>query len=207
MADTTITHQRRHVSKLVPRSPVVLIGLIIAISAADSVLVGYDSSIMGSLNVMPTYQSYFKLTTATKSLNSAIQYVGGSCSCLLAGPMVDRYGRKPTIYLSCIVTVIGAVIQAAAQNIAMFIVGRFIIGMYISFELSYQVINNLLRIRPGHCTSLVPNLSCRVISAKVATFRFWPLLCVLVSWCDNGFGHFFRGMSQRSRSLIHGEIC
>jgi hypothetical protein len=31
---------------------------------------------MGSFNVMPSYQSYFTLTTATKSLNTAVSYVG-----------------------------------------------------------------------------------------------------------------------------------
>ena len=83
---------------------------------------------MGSLNVMPTYSSYFTLTTATKSLNTAISYVGGATCALFAGPLADWRGRRETIYYSATITLIGGVIQGAAQNIGMFIAGRFIVG-------------------------------------------------------------------------------
>ncbi|KEF62388.1 uncharacterized protein A1O9_00360 [Exophiala aquamarina CBS 119918] len=120
--------QRRHLPRFVPRSQRALLVALIAVSVVDSVLLGYDSSLMGSLNVMPTYQDYFTLTTTTKSLNTAISYVGGSCSALFAGFLVDYLGRKKCIYISAYVTLVGAVIQAAAQNIGMFIAGRFIVG-------------------------------------------------------------------------------
>lgn len=123
-------------SRFVPRSQTALLAAIIAVSVVDSVLLGYDSSLMGSLNVMPTYSNYFTLTTATKSLNTAISYVGGSCSSLIAGFIVDWAGRKKSILLSAVLTLIGAVIQAAAQNIGMFIAGRFIVG---ESHLSYPI--------------------------------------------------------------------
>lgn len=85
---------------------------------------------MGSLNVMPTYKSYFTLTTATTSLNTGISYVGGSCSALIAGFIVDWRGRRESIFWSALITLVGAVIQAAAQNIGMFIAGRYIVGMF-----------------------------------------------------------------------------
>ncbi|KIX92293.1 uncharacterized protein Z520_12039 [Fonsecaea multimorphosa CBS 102226] len=110
-----------------------LLVAVVSVSVVDSVLLGYDSSIMGSLNVMPTYQKYFTLTTATKSLNTAISYVGGSCSALLAGFVVGWIGRWKSIMLSCVLTLIGAVIQTAAQNIGMFIAGRFIVGFGLGF--------------------------------------------------------------------------
>ncbi|KAJ9616119.1 hypothetical protein H2204_014063 [Knufia peltigerae] len=130
---TTTTSSRRHLSRFVPRSQTALLAAIIAVSVVDSVLLGYDSSLMGSLNVMPTYSNYFTLTTATKSLNTAISYVGGSCSSLIAGFIVDWAGRKKSILLSAVLTLIGAVIQAAAQNIGMFIAGRFIVGFGMGF--------------------------------------------------------------------------
>lgn len=83
---------------------------------------------MGSLNVMPTYSNYFTLTTATKSLNTAISYVGGATFALFAGPLADWRGRKECIYYSAVLTLIGGVIQGVAQNIGMFIAGRFIVG-------------------------------------------------------------------------------
>jgi MFS family permease len=121
-------HPRRHLSRLVPRSQNALLIAVVSVSVVDSVLLGYDSSLMGSLNVMPTYQNYFTLTTATKSLNTAISYVGGSCAALIAGFVVAWIGRWKTIMLSCVLTLIGPIIQTAAQNIGMFIAGRFIVG-------------------------------------------------------------------------------
>ncbi|KIX07598.1 uncharacterized protein Z518_02251 [Rhinocladiella mackenziei CBS 650.93] len=131
MANTP--HPRIHLSRFVPKSQTALLVALIGISVVDSVLLGYDSSLMGSLNVMPTYTSYFTLTTATKSLNTAISYVGGSCSALVAGFVVDWIGRWKSIFLSAILTLIGAIIQAAAQNIGMFIAGRFIVGFGMGF--------------------------------------------------------------------------
>lgn len=122
------TNERKYLSRFVPRSQKALLVALIAVSVVDSVLLGYDSSLMGSLNVMPTYQEYFTLTTATKSLNTAISYVGGSTSALFAGFLVDWLGRRRCIYISAYITLVGAVIQAASQNIGMFIAGRFIVG-------------------------------------------------------------------------------
>ena len=121
-------HPRRYLSRFVPRSQNALLAAVVSVSVVDSVLLGFDSSLMGSLNVMPTYQDYFTLTTATKSLNTAISYVGGSCAALFAGFVVAWIGRWKTIMLSCVLTLIGPIIQASAQNIGMFIAGRFIVG-------------------------------------------------------------------------------
>lgn len=41
----------------------------------------------------------------------------------------DRFGRKPTIYIACVVALVGAVLQTAAQNIEMLFVGRVIGGV------------------------------------------------------------------------------
>ncbi|KAL1604023.1 hypothetical protein SLS60_005615 [Paraconiothyrium brasiliense] len=116
------------ISRLVPRNQKVLLACIIATSAIDSVLVGFDSSLMGSLNVMPSYSNYFTLTTTTKSLNTAISYMGGALMSLFAGSLVDWRGRKECIFWSAVITMIGGIIQGAAQNIGMFIAGRFIVG-------------------------------------------------------------------------------
>ncbi|KAF2442364.1 general substrate transporter [Karstenula rhodostoma CBS 690.94] len=116
------------VSRLVPRNQKVLLACIIATSTIDSVLVGFDSSLMGSFNVMPSYSNYFELTTATKSLNTAISYMGGALMALFAGSLVDWRGRKECVFWSAVITMIGGIIQGAAQNIGMFIAGRFIVG-------------------------------------------------------------------------------
>ncbi|KAI1340347.1 general substrate transporter [Xylariaceae sp. FL0016] len=118
----------RRILPLIPRSQKLLILCLILTSMIDSVLVGYDSSLMGSLNVMPSYTSYFTLTTATKALNTSISYLGGIACSPFSGFIVDWRGRKECIFWSALITLIGGVIQGAAQNIGMFIAGRFIVG-------------------------------------------------------------------------------
>ncbi|KAF2705057.1 general substrate transporter [Pleomassaria siparia CBS 279.74] len=122
------------VSSWIPRNQNLLVACIVGISIVDSVLVAFDSSLMGSLNVMPSYISYFTLTTTTKSLNTAVSYVGGAIAALIAGPIVDWRGRKECIYWSAPITIIGAVIQGCAQNIGMFLGGRFILGIGLGFS-------------------------------------------------------------------------
>jgi sugar porter (SP) family MFS transporter len=83
---------------------------------------------MGSFNVMPSYSSYFKLTTTTKSLNTAVSYVGGCAISFISGPWTDWRGRREAIFWSALITLVGGVIQGASQNIEMFIAGRLIVG-------------------------------------------------------------------------------
>ena len=78
---------------------------------------------------MPAYQSYFSLSTTTTSLNTASSYIGGCLGALFAGTVTDWAGRRMTIWLSSTITAIGASIQAGAVDIAMFIVGRIIVGV------------------------------------------------------------------------------
>ncbi|KAL3475098.1 hypothetical protein BJX99DRAFT_259713 [Aspergillus californicus] len=120
---------RKYVSKLVPSSDILLFACIVGTSFADSVLTGFDSSLMGSLNVMPTYKSYFLLNTATTALNTASSYIGGCIGALFAGYLADRYGRRSAIWTSTAISIIGAILQTAAVHIAMFIVGRIVIGV------------------------------------------------------------------------------
>ncbi|KAF2025691.1 general substrate transporter [Setomelanomma holmii] len=98
------------------------------LSAVDSVLVGYDSSLMGSFNVMPSYINYFTLTTATKSFNTAVSYVGGAAISFISGPWTDWRGRREAVFFSALITLVGGVIQGSAQNIGMFLAGRLVIG-------------------------------------------------------------------------------
>lgn len=116
------------VSRLVPQNSKVFVACLIMLSAVDSVLVGYDSSLMGSFNVMPSYISYFRLTTATKSLNTAISYVGGAVVCFISGRWTDWRGRREAIFWSALITLIGGIIQGAAQNVGMFLAGRLVVG-------------------------------------------------------------------------------
>lgn len=89
---------------------------------------GFDGSMMNGLNILPSYTDYFTLTTATLSLNTASVWIGS----ILAGGMYakvpDWIGRKWALFFGAILTIFGVIIQTAAQNIAMFVVARILIG-------------------------------------------------------------------------------
>ena len=42
--------------------------------------------------------------------------------------MADRLGRRPAIFWGAIISLVGVILQTAAQNIAMFVVARIILG-------------------------------------------------------------------------------
>jgi MFS family permease len=71
---------------------------------------------------------------ATTGLNNAASWMGA----ILATPMLqflpDKFGRKNAIVASAIVCTIGIILQAAAQNIAMFVVARIIVGLGATFS-------------------------------------------------------------------------
>ncbi|KAL1859655.1 hypothetical protein Daus18300_009520 [Diaporthe australafricana] len=83
---------------------------------------------LNGLNILPSYTDYFQLNAATTGLNTASVFIGGFLGPLVAGVMSDRLGRRPTIFWGSLVTIIGIIIQTAAQNIAMFVVGRILLG-------------------------------------------------------------------------------
>ena len=47
---------------------------------------------------------------------------------LVSGVIADRLGRRPAIFWGSLITLIGVILQTAAQDIAMFVVARIILG-------------------------------------------------------------------------------
>ncbi|KAL2219712.1 putative sugar transporter [Thermoascus aurantiacus ATCC 26904] len=132
----------RHISKLVPRSSVLLVSLLIAASMIQSTTFGYDASMItpgcrtvglialrrNGLNILPSYADYFHLNVVTTALNTSIVHVGNALAGLANGLISDHFGRRPAMLWAAIITIIGVILQAAAQNIAMFIATPFAIG-------------------------------------------------------------------------------
>jgi MFS family permease len=86
------------------------------------------TSMLNGLNILPVYTDYFNLTPATTGLNTASVFIGGFLGPLVSGIIADRCGRRPAILYGSVITLIGITLQTAAQNIAMFVIGRIILG-------------------------------------------------------------------------------
>ncbi|KAM0282402.1 hypothetical protein ACHAQH_003083 [Verticillium albo-atrum] len=121
--------ERKHVSRLIPSDHRVLMPLLLAVTIVNSATLGYDSSVMNGLLILPSYSEYFKLNTATEGLNNAAMWMGGIFGAFLMQPVPDYFGRRRAIYIASAVTIIGVALQAAAQNIPMFVIARFIVGV------------------------------------------------------------------------------
>lgn len=112
----------------VPESTAVLSALLLLCSMVQSTTGGYDGSMLNGLNILPSYTDYFNLTPATKGLNTASGFIGGFFGPIWAGIIADRLGRRPAIFWGTLITLVGVVLQGAAQNIAMFVIARITLG-------------------------------------------------------------------------------
>ncbi|KAL6821588.1 general substrate transporter [Trichoderma camerunense] len=92
---------------------------------------GWEVGSIGGLLAMPQFNKYFNYPSPFRQGSMTAALIAGE----LGGSMftgfltADRFGRKKTIYLGGVVYIIGQVLVIAAQNQAMFIVGRVVNGL------------------------------------------------------------------------------
>ncbi|KAJ5953164.1 hypothetical protein N7454_000060 [Penicillium verhagenii] len=103
---------------------------IAALAAMGSFLFGYDSGVMTDVIDSTNFLQSFH-TTQTSAIIGAINstYSGGAMiGAFQGGYTVDRFGRKTTIQMGALICLVGATLQAAAQNLPMILVGRILAG-------------------------------------------------------------------------------
>ncbi|WOO79017.1 Lactose permease [Vanrija pseudolonga] len=105
--------------------------LVVCMCSGDS---GFDGTIMSSVNSMLQFQRYFNLGTdgkgaAKTGIVFGIYTVGQVCAFFPAVVLPDRIGRRWTMFLANLLLVGGAFLAGFAQNMSMFLGGRFLVGM------------------------------------------------------------------------------
>ncbi|KAI1847144.1 hypothetical protein JX265_011820 [Neoarthrinium moseri] len=118
----------------VPESTTTLAGLLMVCSVVNSCTNGYDGSMLNGLNILPSYQDFFNLNEVTTGLNTASVFIGGCLGPLVAGLIADRLGRRPAIFWGAVITLIGVLLQTAANGIAMFVVARVLLGFGVALS-------------------------------------------------------------------------
>lgn len=90
---------------------------------------GYDGSMMNGLQSLPSWEEYFDHPTGTRlgTLSVGVN-VGHLISIPFASYICEYLGRRMTIIISCLLMILGAVLQGVAQNFSMFLASRIIIG-------------------------------------------------------------------------------
>lgn len=78
----------------------------------------------------PNFLNFFN-TDSTSPIIGAINatFSGGAVfGSLMGGLTMDRFGRKRTIQIGAVIATVGGILQCAAQNLAMILVGRIVSG-------------------------------------------------------------------------------
>lgn len=97
-----------------------------------STMNGYDGSLMGSINAVPSYTSYYKLPAEGNSgtgIVFAIFQVGQMTGALFSW-VSDWHGRRWPIFIGCVGTCVGAIVTSVAPTIPAFIGGRFLLSFF-----------------------------------------------------------------------------
>ncbi|KAM0543283.1 hypothetical protein ACHAPJ_012367 [Fusarium lateritium] len=91
--------------------------------------IGYDSSMTNGLLALPTWNLFMDYPTGAWLGFINCIYILGILITLPVCPLVaNKYGRKIGIWIGFIFLFIGVGLQAGAQNVSMFILGRFFLG-------------------------------------------------------------------------------
>ncbi|KAL0934087.1 MFS glucose [Colletotrichum truncatum] len=126
-------------------------------------LFGFDISSMSGVLGTQAYKRYF---------NDPKEYAqGGITASMPAGSLVgslvssfiaDKYSRKIALQFSCLLWILGAILQCASQNVAMLCVGRVIAGMCVGIASS---------IVPVYQSEIAP----KEIRGRVVSLQQWAI--------------------------------
>ncbi len=107
---------------------------IILVLTLGSLTFGYGFSVISNTIGQPGFISYFNLgnnsdydNAITGTING-LYCAGALFGALHVGWMCEARGRKETMYLACVVNVVGGALETGSVNMAMFLVSRFISG-------------------------------------------------------------------------------
>jgi MFS family permease len=88
---------------------------------------------MSSINSYAQYRSYFHFSpvggTPTTGIVYAIFPIGNLVGAFAAGPASDFKGRRFGMFFGAVVIIVGTCVQGTSQNLAAFMIGRFMIGV------------------------------------------------------------------------------
>ncbi|KDN42656.1 hypothetical protein RSAG8_06613, partial [Rhizoctonia solani AG-8 WAC10335] len=95
---------------------------------------GFDGSMMNGLQAVPHWVTFFgEPKGATLGLYNAIQNIGSLAAIPFAPYVADHFGRRTGIIVGCTCMFLATGLQSGAQNNAMFIAGRGLVGFGVSF--------------------------------------------------------------------------
>jgi len=100
-----------------------------AIICVASATTGYDGSMLNNLRILDSFTKKMgNPQGGLLGIFTALYSIGSIASLPIAPFIADHFGRKAAIAIGCVIMIVGAAVQAAAQNLDYFMAGRFFMG-------------------------------------------------------------------------------
>lgn len=144
---------------------------IMGIGYLVSTMNGFDSSLMGAINAMPSYQRTFGLSGegSTTGIIFIIYNLGQIAAFPFCGFFADGYGRRVCIFVGCLLVLVGTAVQTTAHEMGQFIAGRFVRSPLVARQpkTAANAWHIDLRIWRIHCKRSRPRLHRRARSSRL----------------------------------------
>lgn len=84
---------------------------------------------LNSLQIIPGWRKYFGHPAGQRlgTISNRIRF-GEIAALPIIAPLIQKYGRRVPIAIGSVILLVGVILQTAAQNYGMFLVGRILIG-------------------------------------------------------------------------------
>ncbi|CDH55619.1 general substrate transporter [Lichtheimia corymbifera JMRC:FSU:9682] len=90
---------------------------------------GYDIGVISGVQEMETFMARFPMNSTENGFVVAILELGAWAGAWLTAYPADRFSRKYTIVMACLVFLLGSALQGGAQTVSYLMAGRFICGL------------------------------------------------------------------------------
>lgn len=96
-----------------------------------STIAGFDGSLMGGINGIPSYLKTFHIQQASVGTGIVfmITNIGTLAAFPLVGPISDGLGRRWSMFIGSLIIIAGTAVQCSANAMPQFIGGRFLLGL------------------------------------------------------------------------------
>ncbi|KAL3456426.1 general substrate transporter [Aspergillus heterothallicus] len=106
-----------------------------------AVTLGFDSAMMNGLQAVDTWVAYFDNPSGSiLGLMTAILSMGAICGTPFISALGDRFGRRWGIWFGSAVMAVESISNSGHASVAMFLIGRFLIGFGPVFANTYAPI-------------------------------------------------------------------
>ncbi|KAF8138784.1 general substrate transporter [Boletus edulis] len=96
---------------------------------AAEMMSGFGSSVINGLQAVPSWIEYYDHPRSSSlGLMTAMDSLGSLAALPFVPSIVDKLGRRDSIFLGAVISIAGGILQGSAMSFLMFVVARFVFG-------------------------------------------------------------------------------